>query len=154
MASKRDMSTKHLEIGKLSPLLGYHLRRASGVFAVDFQEAVAGTGMRQVLLGILSVIDANPGVNQGAVGLALGIKRANMVSLINELIDAELVTREVAEDDRRAFSLSLNDAGRTMLENSVARIQEREAQLLARFTQEERDALFKMLGKIVAPTAA
>jgi len=148
MASKLQMSRKPLAIGKLSSLLGYHLRRASGAFALDFQEAVSGTGMRQVLFGILAVIDANPGINQGAVGTALGIKRANMVSLINELVDSGLLARVVAAEDRRAFSLTLTEAGHAMLDDCAARIARHEAGMLAEFTADERRTLLQLLARI------
>ncbi|RYY26653.1 MAG: MarR family transcriptional regulator [Sphingomonadales bacterium] len=144
------MSRKSLAIGKLSPLLGYHLRRASGAFALDFHEAMSGTGMRQVLLGILAVVDANPGVNQGAVGTALGIKRANMVSLINELVYAELVARVVAPEDRRAFSLTLTEAGQAMLADCIDRIERHEARMLSDFTADEQRTLIQLLARIEA----
>jgi DNA-binding MarR family transcriptional regulator len=144
------MSRKSLDIGTLAPLVGYHLRRASGAFALDFHEAVAGTGMRQVLFGILSIVAANPGVNQGAVGTSLGIKRANMVSLINELVDKGLIERVVAPEDRRAFSLTLTDAGNAMLKDCVARIQNHEAKMLAGLSVDERATLLKLLGRIEA----
>ena len=144
------MSRKSLAIGTLSPLLGYHLRRASGAFALDFQDAMAGTGMRQVLLGILAIVEANSGVNQGAVGTALGIKRANMVSLINELVDGGLVARVVAPEDRRAFSLSLTDAGHAMLKECTSRIERHEARMLADFTADERRTLLQLLARIEA----
>ena len=148
MASTKKMSSKSLPVGKLSPLLGYHLRRASGAFALDFQDAMSGTGIRQVLLGILAVVEANPGVNQGAVGGALGIKRANMVSLINELVDRDLVARVVADGDRRAFSLTLTQAGHAMLEDCAARIERHEAEMLDQFTLEERQMLLQLLARV------
>lgn len=144
------MSRKTLAIGTLSHLLGYHLRRASGAFALDFQEAMNGTGMRQVLLGILAIVEANPGVNQGAVGTALGIKRANMVSLINELVDAGLLARVVAAEDRRAFSLTLTEHGQTMLKDCTARIEAHEARMLADLSAAERQTLLELLGRIEA----
>lgn len=147
------MSRKSLAIGTLSHLLGYHLRRASGAFALDFQEAMNGTGMRQVLLGILAIVEANPGVNQGAVGTALGIKRANMVSLINELVDAGLLARVVAPEDRRAFSLTLTDAGRTTLKDCTVRIEAHESRMLADFSAEEQGILLQLLARIEAKKA-
>lgn len=142
------MAGDHNNVGALAPLVGYHLRRASGAFAADFCVAVEGTGMRQVLVGILAVVEANPGINQGAVGRVLGIKRANMVSLINELVDAGLLLRDVDPSDRRAFLLNLNDAGRAVLVDSLARIETHERRMLADFTPEERATLLDLLGRI------
>ncbi|MBN2972698.1 MarR family transcriptional regulator [Roseomonas aeriglobus] len=142
------MSTPTPLIGALSPLVGYHLRRASGVFAADFAAAVEGTGMRQVLIGILAVVAASPGINQGAVGRILGIKRANMVSLINELIDAGLIVRETDPTDRRAFTLAVSSEGTAMLDECTQRIEAHEEQLLAGFSAAEKAMLLDLLGRI------
>lgn len=142
------MSQEHNEIGPLGPLIGYHLRRAFGAFAGDFANAVEGTGMRQVLVGILSVVSGSPGINQGAVGRVLGIKRANMVSLINELVDAGLLQREVDPGDRRAFSLNISESGRAMLDDCLVRIAAHEQRMLSGFTDAERAMLLELLGRI------
>lgn len=137
-------------LGVLERLVGYHLRRASGSFSADFSRAVEGTGMRQVLLGILSVVEANPGINQGAAGRLLGIQRANMVSLINELVDAGLLDRKTAAEDRRAFALNLTPAGATMLSQCIARIEAHEHDMLVDLTAAERRTLIALLAKIEA----
>lgn len=142
------MSGEQEQVGPLGPLVGYHLRRAFGAFAADFTNAVEGTGMRQVLVGILAVVSGSPGINQGAVGRVLGIKRANMVSLINELVDLKLLERVVDASDRRAFALTLTDAGRAMLVDCMARIEAHERQMLAGFSEAERAMLLDLLGRI------
>jgi DNA-binding MarR family transcriptional regulator len=150
MASMIAMSSNEFMIGVLNPLVGYHLRRASGAFAADFAHALAGTGMRQVLFAILSIVSVNPTINQGAVGRALGIKRANMVSLITELVDAGLIDRVTAPDDRRAFALTLKPAGAAMLAECLKRIEAHEAAMLADFSADERDLLLELLARIEA----
>jgi DNA-binding MarR family transcriptional regulator len=139
-----------VELGVLEDLVGYHLRRASSVFAADFARALAGTEMRQVLFGVLSVVAANPGINQGAAGRVLGIQRANMVSLINQLVDQGLVERCAVDGDRRAFALRLTDTGEATLTKSLARIREHEGELLADLHPEERATLVRLLGRIEA----
>ncbi len=137
-------------IGDLAGLVGYHLRRASTVVGNDFSRTLDGTGIRQVLFGIMSIVKANPGINQGAAGRALGIKRANMVSLINELTDRDLVDRKVAPEDRRAFSLALSAAGEAMFEQCVSRIRAHEDRLLSDLSADERTALIDLLSRIEA----
>ncbi|WP_447726587.1 MarR family winged helix-turn-helix transcriptional regulator [Sphingomonas koreensis] len=144
------MPQQKLKIGALSSLMGYHLRRASGAFAADFSEAVAGLGMRQVLIGVLAIIDANPGINQGAIGVRLGIQRANMVALINELVERGLVRRDVASDDRRAFSLTITAAGDAAFAEALERIRRHEARMLANFSDAERAMLIELLARIEA----
>lgn len=142
------MAANHDPLGILGQLTGYHLRRASSVFASDFARAMEGTGLRQVLLGILAVISANPGINQGSVGRLLGIKRANMVSLINELIDAGMVDRDVDPSDRRAFTLKVSKRGAASLKEALDRIERHERQLLAGFSAEESQLLLDLLARI------
>ena len=125
------MSGEQEQVGALGPLVGYHLRRAFGAFAADFAAAMEGTGMRQ-----------------GAVGRVLGIKRANMVSLINELVDLKLIARVVDPSDRRAFSLTVTDAGRAMLTDCLARIEAHEREMLAGLSEAERATLLDLLGRI------
>ena len=148
MATNGEAAADALAEGPLDSLIGYHLRRAHGVVAADFTRLLAGTGMRQVLFGILSVVDANPGINQGAAGRMLGIQRANMVSLINELVDAGWIDRQVADIDRRAFALTLSDAGKTTLARSLEIIRAHEDALLAGLSPGERATLIDLLRRI------
>jgi DNA-binding MarR family transcriptional regulator len=138
------------DLSVLDELVGYHMRRASAVIGNDFARAIAGTGLRQVLFGVLSVIAANPGINQGNVGRVLGIQRANMVSLVNELADAGLILRETAADDRRALALTLTSEGEEKFRTSLRRIRAHEDQLLANLSAAERAQLIDLLTRIEA----
>jgi DNA-binding MarR family transcriptional regulator len=149
MAIDTEADGDSVAAGALDGLAGYHLRRAHGRFAADFARTVAGTGMRQVLFGILSVVDANPGINQGAAGRMLGVQRANMVSLINETVDAGWIDRQVADDDRRAFALNLTEAGRETLGRTLEKLQAHEEALLAGLSAGERATLIELLRRIV-----
>ncbi len=139
-----------VSLGTLEQLAGYHLRRASNVFGTDFARAMAGTGIRQVLFGILSIVAANPGINQGAAGRALGIQRANMVSLITELVDAGLIDRRTAQDDRRAFALTVTPAGAAKVDECLRRIRQHEQGLLSDLSAAERATLIELLQRIEA----
>lgn len=145
---QEDDSAEPVSLGMLESLIGYHLRRASGMFRVDFARIMEGLGIRQALVGVLSVIAANPGVNQGAVGRTLGIKRANMVALINELIGRNLVERKTSTSDRRAFKLTVTAAGRDMLADCRRRIEQHETRLLDSFSEGERQILLELLRRI------
>lgn len=118
------------------------------MFAIDFARALAGTGIRQVLFGILAVVESNPGIKQGEVGHLLGIQRANMVALINELVEAGLVDRRVSADDRRALSLTLSAAGTSMLGQCLDRIRVHEGEMLAGLNAAERAQLMSLLIRI------
>jgi DNA-binding MarR family transcriptional regulator len=150
MSAADDDKIRYEGLGRLDDLIGYHLRRASAVFGSDFARAVAGEGLRQVPFAILSVIAATPGIRQGAAGQALGIQRANMVALINELTEAGYVERRPVEDDRRAFALVLTPEGEAILERCTQRLLESENQLLTDFTASERETLISLIRRIEA----
>ncbi|MDF7776343.1 MarR family transcriptional regulator [Sphingomonas sp. AOB5] len=143
-------SGEAVTLGPLSTLVGYHLRRASNAFGADFARALTGTGMRQVLLAILSVVASNPRANQGSVGRVLGIQRANMVALINDLVERGLIDRQVAKGDRRAFALTITAEGRKLLDECLSRIAAHEAEMLSDLSEAERDTLIDLLGRIEA----
>ncbi|MBT2188276.1 MarR family winged helix-turn-helix transcriptional regulator [Sphingobium nicotianae] len=142
-----------IALGPLDELVGYHLRRASSAMRMDFAETFAETPMRQVLFGVLSVVSAMPGLSQGKVAEALGIRRANMVALVNELVDLGLIARTTDHRDRRAFSLSLTQAGEAMLHEALAQIRRHEDRMLENLTTTERSTLVNLLRKIHGSTS-
>ena len=139
-----------VDLGPLETLVGYHLRRAGSALRSDYARTVGGAGLRQVLFGILSVISANPGINQGSVARVLGIQRPNMVALVAQLIDEGLVTRAVDASDRRAFVLTMTPAGNRALAATLERIHRHEERLLAGLSREQRALLIDMLGRVAA----
>ncbi len=95
-----------VDLGPLDALVGYHLRRAPAAVGSDYFRSAEPNAMRQVQFGVLSVISANPGINQASVGRALGIAKPNMVALVNELIDRDWVDR--SRRCRRSARIVLN----------------------------------------------
>lgn len=104
--------------------------------------------MRQVLFGVLSVISANPGINQANVGRVLGIQRPNMVALVNELVGWGWVERSADIVDRRAFVLRCTDAGDSALAATLVLIRKHEERMLRELKSTERWALIELLNRI------
>lgn len=148
IAADRAGADGDRDLGVLHGFVGYHLRRASAAFSADFADATAGTGIRQVLFGILAVVETAPAIAQGRVGRLLGIQRANMVALINELVDMGLVERRVAAEDRRALALSLTAKGHAVLDECKRRLAAHEERMLADLSPPERALLIEWLARI------
>jgi DNA-binding MarR family transcriptional regulator len=136
------------DLGALDELVGYHLRRASATLRSDYARTVEAAGLRQVLFGVLSVISANPGINQGAVGRVLGIQRPNMVALVTELTERGLVTRKADPRDGRAFVLEVTRQGSHALATTLARIREHEERLLESIGLGDREELIQLLRRL------
>lgn len=134
----------------LDGLVGYALRRAHNRMMSDLAPTLAPLGLRPVLVAMLSVIRANPGIIQMGLGTELGIQRANLVPLINELTGRDLIVRRADPRDRRALTLHLTPEGERLLDEAAARIEEHEERMLTRLSATERNKLLELLAKIAA----
>ena len=137
-----------IDLGRLSGYHGYWLRRASASATAHFMDALQGTGMRPVLYAIMMVVDENPGLNQGQLGRALGVQRANMVSLIGDLTERGLIERRDVPGDKRAFALHLTAQGKAMRDELAERVDRHEEEMLATLNGEEREALLDLLKRV------
>ena len=81
----------------------------------DFFAAFEAHDIRPGQYSILTVIGCNPGLKQGEVSAALGIKRANFVAMIDVLEKRKLVRRDPAPHDRRSYALNLTEKGANFL---------------------------------------
>jgi DNA-binding MarR family transcriptional regulator len=129
-------------------LLGYHPRRASSAFAPHLRGQARRGLIRPGLFGILSIVFANPGINQSRVRDALGIERANMVALINELVDKGFLKRVTPPNDRRTRSLTVTRTGEAKLASILELIARLEGHLTVNLSKKERRTLVGLLARI------
>jgi len=104
-----------IDYGPLDRRIGYLLRRAQIAVFKDFFAAFESHDLRPGQYSILTVIESNPGLKQGEVGEALGIKRANFVAMIDELERRKLVRRDPTPGDRRSYALMLTAKGASLM---------------------------------------
>jgi DNA-binding MarR family transcriptional regulator len=113
----RGRRTKALpgpDTAQLEGFVGYNLRRAAGVQSQRFKAVFGPHNIRPVQLSILTMLHHNPELKQAMLGKALDIKRANVVTLLDELEGRGLVTRKPSETDRRSHVLEFTAAGRKL----------------------------------------
>lgn len=133
---------------RLGELIGYNLRRASAFALNDFVVEFADIGLRPVTYGMLSTIAEHPGITATELCRRLGMKRANMVPLINEMEDQGLVERVAHEEDRRSQLLFLTTSAKTAMPRIRARIRRHEDRFLHRLTEAEQAVLLDLLQRI------
>jgi DNA-binding MarR family transcriptional regulator len=95
------------------------LRRAQLAVFADFVAGQRGTVARPGQFSILAVIERNPGLSQSRVCAALGIKRANLVVVIDHLESLGFVRRDTSATDRRSNRLQLTPAGQRALRSAL-----------------------------------
>lgn len=139
----------HLDLGELPSLSGYMLRRAQFAAFNDFLRFFDDLGVRPVQYAVLNVIDRNPGLKQSQVSEALGIKRANLVAILDALERRQLAKREAVATDRRSYALRLTDKGSALMRELRARSEGHEKRLAAVIGEDGRQQLLKLLHGVI-----
>jgi DNA-binding MarR family transcriptional regulator len=131
--------------GLLPSLLGYRLRLAQQAVFRDFASSVGELSPGRV--GILLLLEANPGVTQSRLAQAVSLDRSTMVGVVDMLEDRGLIERRRGED-RRTNGLWLTDEGRVLVARLKRRILAHERRVAARLTAQERAQLLALLEKL------
>ena len=134
-----------LKPGMLPGLLGYRLRLAQQALFRDFTATVAELSPGRV--GILLLIEANPGVTQSRLAQAVSLERSTMVGVLHTLEARGLVERRRGSD-RRTNGLWLTAEGRSLVSRLKRRIQLHERRVASRLSAEEREQLLALLAKL------
>ena len=124
------------------------LRQAQLAVFADFVAAQRGTVAKPGQFSILAVIERNPGLSQSRVCAALGIKRANLVTVIDQLESSGLVRRDSSVKDRRSNHLHLTPVGLRALRSAQGDQALHEARLTRLLGPAGRRSLLKQLAKL------
>jgi DNA-binding MarR family transcriptional regulator len=135
-----------VRLGTLATLLGYNLRRAQFAAFQNFGRAMEEFALSPGQLGVLFLVEANPGLNQTALGRALGIERSSVVAVLDRLEKRDLLRR--TKPDRRSHALYLTDAGRALLARLKPALELHERQIAAGLSAEEGATLIRLLARI------
>ena len=138
-----------LRPGMLAGLLGYRLRLAQQKVFGDFAGSVAAhfPGISPGRVGILLLVEANPGVTQSLLARAVNLDRSTMVGVLHVLEDGGMLERRRGED-RRTNGLWLTQAGRALLARLKRRISVHEQRVAAHLSTAERAQLLALLEKL------
>src|SRR2546426_2832255 len=123
-----------LKPGLLPGLLGYRLRLAQQALFRDFAARVGELSPGRV--GILLLVEANPGVTQSRLAEAVGLDRSTLVGVLHALERAGFLERRRGAD-RRTNGLWLTRGGAALLARVKRRIRLHERRVAARLTGAE-----------------
>ena len=138
-----------LQLGELSELLGYVLKRAQLKVFEDFLRCVESLQLTPAQFSVLILLEKNPGRNQTEIASTLGILRPNFVAMLDGLESRDLCTRMRSANDRRSHILVLTDKGRAVLQRAKKLVATKhEARLNELLGPTNRAALLSMLSKI------
>jgi DNA-binding MarR family transcriptional regulator len=147
-AAMRNVDFEKIDLGHLSGLVGYAVRRAQLTIFRDFLRSFSKVNIRPIQYGVLTVIEQNPGLKQSQVCSAIGIKRANFVALLNELERRGLAKRDRTPSDQRANALYLTKKGKAFMRELRKINKTHESRMTAHLRNDERLHLVRLLNRI------
>jgi len=137
-----------VDLGTLPQHIGYVLRRTQVAIFQHIIRAMASLDVRPGQFSVLTVIGANPGIKQTAISEALGIRRANLVAMVNEIEGRGWVRRAAIAGDRRAQGLRLTGKGRAALTRLKALAAAHERTVTRLISAREKSSLMRLLRRI------
>jgi DNA-binding MarR family transcriptional regulator len=145
-----DVRTAAAELGPLGDMVGYALRRAQLAVFDEAIKAFAKLDLRPAQYCVLALLGHRPGMKQSEVAAALGIQRANFVTLLDGLESRGLAQRSAIPNDRRSYALHLTPDGERLLRRANALVATLEARLDAKLGPGGRAQLLDLLARLVA----
>jgi DNA-binding MarR family transcriptional regulator len=130
-----------VRLGSLEGGAAFFLRAAHDASAQAFAARAAHLGVGAGEYASLTVIDANPGITQGRLGLATGRHMSTLTPILRRLEQEGLIVRNAVPADRRSFALSLTPLGVERL-HEIALIASEHERELDRIIGSQRKAEF------------
>lgn len=98
---------------------------------------------------VMAMVGAQPGCNASQVAEHSGLDKMAVSRALADLQRANRLLRHEDPTDQRSSRLYLSATGRAVYDVALARAQEREAELFANMTVQERQQLSAMLDKLI-----
>ena len=105
-----------VSLGSLRNYIGFQLRRAQDVSFEAFARRVGSTDFGPGHFAALSVIRANPDINQVRLSRATGRDKSTLTPVIKNLVKRGFVQRHRSKADSRAYCLNLTAKGEQHLQ--------------------------------------
>jgi DNA-binding MarR family transcriptional regulator len=145
-----DISSDEVDLGLLSDVIGFRLRRLQNHLSRGFNERLARKEVRPGVFSALALIAANPGLSQTALAREIGFDKATIVAIIDTLERLGWAERRQATTDRRRRELSITPLGAKSLTELQGVCLANEARIRGALSEGERADLFRLLDKIYA----
>jgi DNA-binding MarR family transcriptional regulator len=145
--SGSDGAVTSVPAGMLEDSLGWAIKRAQ-VRCEEALVALLPPDLSPTRMTALATIEANPGITQSALGMALHIAPPSVVKVVDVLERLALVERRESPADRRVYALVLTDAGQAELQRCKAVVAQSELEIASRLTKAERAMLIELLSRV------
>jgi DNA-binding MarR family transcriptional regulator len=125
------------------------LSRSCSDMMARFEENLARHGLSQTKFFVLLLLKRNPdGLGVGRLAEGVAVSSPTMTGIIDRMEQGQLCHREQDASDRRAWLVRLLPAGESLLAKALPEHYIWVAQLMAVFSQQEREQLRAFLRKL------
>ena len=128
---------------------GFLVRRLHQVHLALFAEECAGFAVTPVQFSLLSVLAAQPGLDQAALAFAVGVDRATTANVVARLEQRGLLRRRAGATDRRVKQVALTAVGRRLLARIDPAARRAHERTLAALRPAERVRFVALLRRLV-----
>ncbi|NQW94233.1 MAG: MarR family transcriptional regulator [Polaromonas sp.] len=97
---------------------GFLLRRAHQISAAIFEDECRSVGLTPAQFGVLTVLEASPGLDQSSLARALGFDKVTVLRVLRGLEARGLADRSRADGNKRSWSVALSAEGEKLLKQS------------------------------------
>lgn len=148
-----DVDEQHLSPRKeflIAERPGYLLHKAALLLVEDVEEALGAIGMRSRYFFVLASLNGGPELSQQDLSRLLNLDPTTVVTVIDEMERNQHVQRRRNPADRRRYNLILTASGREALAAADKVATEVESAFFGALSADEREAMRKMLGRLLA----
>jgi DNA-binding MarR family transcriptional regulator len=124
---------------------GFLLRRAHQISAAVFEDACKDLGLTPAQFGVLTVLQAHPGLGQSSLARALGFDKVTVLRVLRGLETRGLVSRGPSGESRRNVSVSLTPEGTSLLQRAQKPAEKAYRRLMAPLDREQQEQLLHLL---------
>lgn len=141
------MPAQH-NLSRLYARPGFLLRRAHQISAAVFEDECRSVGLTPAQFGVLSVLRANPGLDQSSLARALGFDKVTVLRVLRGLETRGLIERSPAPASRRNLSIALSGSGLTLLKQAQEPAERAYGRLMAPLDEQQRAQLVALLQQL------
>jgi DNA-binding MarR family transcriptional regulator len=124
---------------------GFLLRRTHQISAAVFETACAEVGLTPAQYGVLTVLAAEPGLDQTRLARALAFDKVTVMRVLKGLEERQLVARERSAVSRRQMTVRLTAQGAEVLEAAREPAERAYQRLLSPLSPAQRRQLIELL---------
>lgn len=124
---------------------GFLLRRAHQISAAVFEDACRDLALTPAQFGVLTVLQAHPGLGQSSLARALGFDKVTVLRVLRGLEARGLLARTPALDNRRNVCVALTPRGEQVLQQAQKPAERAYKRLMAPLDSQQQEQLLELL---------